>query len=99
MIVGIASGAESDVEEGYWFYERQSIGLGDYFRTCIFADIESLAYFGGIHEIENGFYRSLSKRFPFGIYYTVDGDFLTIVAILDLRSEPLWIRELLNDRK
>jgi hypothetical protein len=42
---------------------------------------------------------SLSKRFPFGIYYTVDCDSVTIVAILDLRREPLWIREHLDDRK
>lgn len=46
MIVEISSGAEADVADGYWFYERQSIGLGDYFRSCIFADIESLRYFG-----------------------------------------------------
>ena len=39
MIVGISSGAEADIADGYWFYERQSIGLGDYFRTCIFADV------------------------------------------------------------
>jgi hypothetical protein len=55
MIIEISSGAEADVADGYWFYERQSIGLGDYFRSCMFADIESLRYFGGIHEIENGF--------------------------------------------
>jgi hypothetical protein len=99
MIIAISSGAEADVADGYWFYERQSIGLGDYFRSCIFADIESLRYFGGIHEIENGFHRSLSKRFPFAIYYTVDGDCVTVVAILDLRREPLWIRESLDERE
>ena len=99
MIVGISTGAECDVADGYWFYERQSPGLGDYFRSCVFADMKSLAYFGGIHELEHGFHRSLSKRFPFGIYYTVDGERVTIVAVLDLRREPLWIRELLNDRR
>ena len=56
MIVGISSGAEADISDGYWFYERQSIGLGDYFRTCIFADVESLAYTAGTHEMENGFH-------------------------------------------
>jgi hypothetical protein len=58
MKIEISAGAEADVADGYWFYERQSIGLGDYFRSCIFVDIESLRYFGGIHEIENGFHRS-----------------------------------------
>ncbi|MFM8635255.1 MAG: hypothetical protein ACKOEX_10670 [Planctomycetia bacterium] len=48
MIVSISSDAEADIAEGYWFYERQSPGLGDYFRSCLIADIESLAYYGGI---------------------------------------------------
>ena len=30
MIVDISSDAEEDLIEGYWFYERQSPGLGDY---------------------------------------------------------------------
>jgi hypothetical protein len=67
MIVNISSDAENDIAEGYWFYERQSIGLGDYFRSCILSDVESLAYFGGIHSIEYGYHRALSKRFPFAI--------------------------------
>jgi hypothetical protein len=75
MIVGISSGAEADISDGYWFYERQSIGLGDYFCTCIFADVESLAYTAGIHESENGFHRCLGKQFPFGIYYTVADEY------------------------
>jgi hypothetical protein len=51
MFVSISSDAEADLAEGYWFYERQSPGLGDYFRSCLIADIESLAYYGGIHAI------------------------------------------------
>jgi len=50
MIVSISSDAEADLAEGYWFYERQSPGLGDYFRSCLIADIDSLSYYGGIHE-------------------------------------------------
>ena len=96
MIVDISSDAEEDLIEGYWFYERQSPGLGDYFRSCLIADIESLAYYGGIHAIEYGLYRSLSKRFPFCIYCRVDGDVVTVVAVLDARRDPLWIRQRLG---
>jgi hypothetical protein len=55
MIVSISSDAEADIAEGYWFYERQSAGLGDYFRSCLIAGIEALAYYGGIHAIEYGY--------------------------------------------
>ena len=96
MIVDILSDAEEDLAEGYWFYERQSPGLGDYFRSCLIADIESLAYYGGIHAIEYGFHRALSKRFPFCIYYRVDDNLVTVVAVLDARRDPLWMRQRLG---
>ena len=84
MKIEISSGAEADVADGYWFYERQSIGLGDYFRSCIFVDIESLRYFGGIHEIEYGFHRSLSKR-DFLLA------FISPLPVIVLRSLPFSI--------
>lgn len=91
MIVGISSDAEADFAEGKWVYERQSLGLGDYFRSCRIADIESPAYYGGIHEIEYGYQRALSKRFPFCIYYSQSRDVLLVVAVIDARRDPLWI--------
>lgn len=96
MIVDISSDAEEDLIEGYWFYERQSPGLGDYFRSCLIADLESLTYYAGIHERVYGFYRALSKRFPFCIYYRYNANTLLIVAVLDARREPLWIRQRLG---
>ena len=51
MIVDISSDAEDDLIHGYWFYERQSIGLGDYFRSCLIADIESLSSTGGFMKL------------------------------------------------
>jgi hypothetical protein len=96
MKVYISSDAEEDLVEGFWFYERQSPGLGDYFRSCLVADIESLAYYGGIHAVEYGLYRALSKRFPFCIYYRVDEDGVTVTAVLDARRDPLWIRQRLQ---
>ena len=35
MIIDISLGAERDLED-YWFYERQSTGLGDYFPPASF---------------------------------------------------------------
>jgi len=42
------------------------------------------------------FNRSLSKRFPFTIYYHVDGDTATVVAVLDARRSPQWLRRRLG---
>ena len=49
MHVDITSDAEEDLIDGYWFYKRHSPGLGDYFRSFLIADIESLAFFEGVH--------------------------------------------------
>jgi hypothetical protein len=38
-----------DLVEGFRFYEEQGVGLGSYFLTSLYADIESLRVYGGIH--------------------------------------------------
>jgi plasmid stabilization system protein ParE len=96
MNIHISSDALRDLEEGFWFYEQQASGLGGYFRSCLLADIESLAYYGGIHGLVHGFQRALSKRFPFCIYFTLEADDLTVVAVLDARRDPLWTRQRLG---
>ena len=96
MIVSISSDAEADLAEGYWFYEHQSPGLGEYFRSCLIADIESLAYYGGIHEKAYGYLRAFSKRFPFCIYYSLSKNIVVVTAVVDARRDPLWIRKRLE---
>ncbi len=34
--------AKSDLLAGYWFYEKQQTGLGEYFLSNIYSDIELL---------------------------------------------------------
>ena len=96
MIVNISSDAEVDISQGYWFYEEQRDGLGDYFRDCIVSDIDSLAFYGGIHEISYDYHRKLASRFPFVIYYKVDDEVVTVVAVLDARRDPSWTRNRLS---
>ena len=33
------------------------------------------------------------RSFPFAIYYRVDGEVATVVAVLDARRSPQWIRK------
>jgi hypothetical protein len=96
MIIEISSDALIDLEEGFDFYQRQSQGLGAYFISCLTSDIEALNYFGGIHQVVNGYHRALSKRFPFSIYYDIKSETLTVAAVLDARQDPLWIRQRLG---
>jgi hypothetical protein len=52
MIIEILNIAEKDLIDGYWFYEDQSKGLGDYFLDSIFSDIESLQLYAGIQTLQ-----------------------------------------------
>lgn len=83
--------------EGYRFYERQQEGVGEYFLDSLIADIDSLALFGGAHAKPHGdFYRALSKRFPFAIYYLEANDQVTVMAVLDCRQNPASIAQRLS---
>ena len=96
MIIEISSDALVDLEAGFAFYQRQSQGLGATFISCLLSDIESLTFYADIHQLVNGYHRALSKRFPYCIYYAIKADTLTVVAVLDARRDPLWIRQRLG---
>lgn len=97
MQIRILGPAERDLERGHLFYEVQSSGLGYYFLDSLYSDIDSLAYYGGIHRVVFGYHRLLSKRFPFAVYYAIEENLVLIMAVLDCRREPSWIRERLSD--
>jgi len=70
--IQILSDAAKDLEEGRDFYEEQEVDVGDYFWDSLLSDIEALVIFGGVHIKKFGYYRMLSKRFPYAIYYDID---------------------------
>ena len=90
-VVVLAEAAE-DLEAARSFYEAREAGLGDYCVTSLLADIESLTLHHGIHRQQLGCLRMLASRFPFGIYYLEAKHETRVVAVLDLRRDPGWIR-------
>ncbi len=53
-----------DLAAGRQFYDRQQQGVGDYFFDSLFAEIDSLVLYAGIHRIQFGYHRLLATRFP-----------------------------------
>jgi hypothetical protein len=92
MRVRILNSAKHDLLAGYEFYEIQEDGLGEYFLTTLSGEIESLANYAGIHRRRFESFLLLSKRFPYAIYYKIEGEIVTVHAILDCRRDPLWLR-------
>jgi len=60
--------AVEDLKLGKRFYDQQESGIGDYFWDSLVVDIESLIIYVGVHSKFSGYYRALSKRFPYSIY-------------------------------
>ena len=92
MKIRILDRAERDLEDGVRFYEQQSAGLGGYFFQSVADDIGSLTRLGGIHRRVHGHHQLLCRTFPYAVYYEVDGDVVSVNAVVDCRRNPGWIR-------
>jgi plasmid stabilization system protein ParE len=97
QVVVLAEAAE-DIEQARDFYEAQKVGLGDCYSDSLLIDLGRLALNHGVHPRRFGLYRMLAHRFPFGIYYRESGTETQVLAVLDLRRDPNWIRRELEDR-
>ena len=96
--IQILSDAVNDLYTGRDFYDQQGEKLGNYFWDSLLSDIESLVIFAGIHPKRFGYYRMLSKRFPYAIYYDTSDHIASVVAVLPMRRDPLWLDEQMTER-
>ena len=97
MKIRILDSASQDLLDGFYFYEKQAPGLGNYFVDSLFSDIDSLQIYAGIHPVFfDKYHRMLSKRFPFAVYYRLIDNDVLIYAVLDCRRNPAWTRKQLQ---
>ncbi|MFO8072083.1 MAG: type II toxin-antitoxin system RelE/ParE family toxin [Polyangia bacterium] len=96
MKIEILSSAIEDLHSARLFYEKQGKGLGDYFFDSLFSDIDSLVLYAGVHQKVFGYYRLLSRRFPYAVYYQFSDDVAVVWRVLDLRRNPSRIRSALK---
>jgi len=95
--IRISDEAFADLEEGYWFYELQEAGLGEYFAAELRADVEGLRVSAGIHRRGyHDYHRLLSRVFPYAIYYTFKENEVIVWAVIDCRRDPEWVRNHLD---
>ncbi|MCA1658617.1 MAG: hypothetical protein LC627_04885 [Verrucomicrobiaceae bacterium] len=92
MNVRLLESARRHLVEGFEFYEKQTSGLGKYFLDALFVEIGALSRTGGIHAQRFGFHRCVCARFPFAVYYLIDGNEVRVYAVLDCRRDPSRIR-------
>ena len=100
MPVVVLQSAKDDLRDGYLFYERQGGSyLGNYFLATLQGELSSLALYAGVHNKRFGFHRALSRRFPYSIYYDIEGGEARVYGVLDNRRDPNWIYHHLQESK
>ena len=88
MKVKIQISAQRDLDHGYYFYEEQVTGVGEYFFNTLISEARALKVTAGIHSKRGKLFRVKSKKFPYWIYYEIGTDAIRVVAILDARQSP-----------
>ncbi len=78
-----------DLDIAISWYERQRKGLGLDFLDCIEAALVSIAESPHIYRIYHSHFRGCTiKRFPFIIYYTIEGDEIIVHSVFNSRQDP-----------
>ncbi len=87
--------AEKEFMHAIDFYEEIELGLGYEFAIEVYSAIQRAVEFPNAWSVmEDNIRRSIVKRFPFGILYSIEQDRLFILAVMNLHQEPnYWKRK------
>jgi plasmid stabilization system protein ParE len=94
MIYRFVDAALAEYIESGRYYNRQVPGLGDEFADEIEAGVHAIqAAPLRWRVVEADVRRYLVKRFPYGLYYTVEGNVIVIWAVKHLHRDPDYWQE------
>ena len=81
--------AELDLAEAAKWYDEQRSGLGQEFFDEALVTLSAIADMPLMHAvIHRRTRRALMRRFPFGIFYRIDRDFIVVLAVLHGSRHP-----------
>ena len=87
--VEIRRAAKADIRAAALWYERQRKGLGRDFLVKVGDVILSLGQTPTMHQIiKANVRRALLKRFPYCVYYTVEGQVVQIIGVFHAKRDP-----------
>ncbi|MQA99725.1 MAG: type II toxin-antitoxin system RelE/ParE family toxin [Actinobacteria bacterium] len=90
--VRITPEAEADIQEAYVWYQQARRGLGSQFLDVVQGTLSQVAghpqAFAVVH---GGIRRALLLRFPYGIFYVLDGEDVAVLGCFHARRDPtVW---------
>ena len=89
MRVILRPAAAADVEDAISWYQRQRPALGTEFLEAVNAALKVIAQKPRLAPlVQRHTHRSLLRRFPYAIYYCIEGDLVVVVACMHGRRNP-----------
>ncbi len=84
--------AEADLEEAFRWYEQQRNGLGREFLLAIDDVLQGVTENPSLHPlVYRNIRRAFSRRFPYGVFYLIDGDLVVVLGVFHASRDPsLW---------
>ena len=80
---------EFDIEAAFEWYEREEPGLGfEFLNELRDAYVRILNHPLVFQSLRSGIRRALTKRFPYGIFYTIEAEVIVILAVLHTARDP-----------
>ncbi len=85
--------AKREYEDAFEYYEAQDEGLGEKFRSAVWAAIAILEQFPAVgEEVRPGIRKILLRRFPYKLIYSATDDALVVIAVAHGHREPdYWL--------
>ena len=89
MILRYTDRSKDDVELAFAWYEKQRRGLGFEFLDCVEVSLNNILSFPEMYgKIYSSFRRCVVRRFPFSVFYTIEGNEIVIHSVFDNRQDP-----------
>jgi len=99
-VIRVRPEAVSDIDEQAEYYESKDAGLGRRFAQSVMMTIDRITPMPLKLRARHRDVRiALVGRFPFGVAYFVEGDDIIVLAVLDLRRNPVRNVTTLDERR
>jgi plasmid stabilization system protein ParE len=81
--------ADADVEAAFDWYEGEFSGLGQQFLNELRLTYDRITAGPAKYQrVANEIRRALLRRFPYAVYFTVDGEDVVVLAVLHAARDP-----------
>jgi plasmid stabilization system protein ParE len=90
---------EEDVIAGFTWYEDKAPGLGEEFLRMFYACADEIPWNPLLYsKVYREFRRHLLRRFPYAIYFRIEGSEIIVFGLFHCARDPRTIRVKLRDR-